>query len=271
MQNRAVFTDEQRQAFETVGYVHLPAAVPADAVAAMRESAWDLLARQGITRDDPATWRVSWTAQSGAGYVQKMKGMSSGGHAPERSREIVAALDAVFPPGERDHKSDWGQPLLTRPVDAPQWLVPRNIWHFDHSYNESGVIEGVNVFLLVDDIEPRGGGTVVVRNSPVLMDRLVGSGVRFAKLGDQNKRFLRINSWTRGLKVRVEDWSVDRNETYLRETVVDGVPLRVDELCGSAGDVYFCHPALAHAPSMNVSDRIRFMRAQRFHWRPAAG
>jgi hypothetical protein len=59
--------------------------------------------------------------------------------------------------------------------------------------------------------------------------------------------------------------TAERTARYTTETLVDGIPMRVDELCGSAGDVFVCQPALLHTISMNVSSRPRLMRVQRIH------
>jgi ectoine hydroxylase-related dioxygenase (phytanoyl-CoA dioxygenase family) len=45
-----------------------------------------------------------------------------------------------------------------------------------------------------------------------------------------------------------------------RETVVDGVPLRVVELTGEPGDMVFCHPVIVHCAAPNRGARPRFMR-----------
>jgi hypothetical protein len=45
-----------------------------------------------------------------------------------------------------------------------------------------------------------------------------------------------------------------------RETVVDGVPLRVVELTGEPGDMVFCHPVMVHCVAPNRGARPRFMR-----------
>jgi hypothetical protein len=45
-----------------------------------------------------------------------------------------------------------------------------------------------------------------------------------------------------------------------RETVVDGVPVRVVELTGEPGDMVFCHPVMVHSAAPNRGARPRFMR-----------
>ena len=45
-----------------------------------------------------------------------------------------------------------------------------------------------------------------------------------------------------------------------RETIVEGVPLRVVELTGEPGDMVFCHPLMVHCAAPNRGARPRFMR-----------
>ncbi len=45
-----------------------------------------------------------------------------------------------------------------------------------------------------------------------------------------------------------------------RETIVEGVPLRVAELTGEPGDMVFCHPLMVHCVAPNRGTRPRFMR-----------
>ena len=53
----------------------------------------------------------------------------------------------------------------------------------------------------------------------------------------------------------------DRIAAFMdRETVVDGVPLRVVELTGEPGDMVFCHPVMVHSAAPNRGARPRFMR-----------
>jgi ectoine hydroxylase-related dioxygenase (phytanoyl-CoA dioxygenase family) len=160
--------------------------------------------------------------------------------------------------------SDWGQPLVTFPKANGQWLLPSSVWHFDHHYLHPGEITGVNVFLFINDVEPAGGGTVVVQSSPLLADRMHEQGPSIEKLSDQNKRFLGSHPWLQGLKTKKSDRNVERNQRYMdQDTDIDGIAARVTELTGRAGDVIVCHPAPFHAAAPNVSDQPRLMRTAR--------
>ena len=53
----------------------------------------------------------------------------------------------------------------------------------------------------------------------------------------------------------------DRIDAFMdRETIVEGVPLRVVELTGEPGDMVFCHPVMVHCAAPNRGARPRFMR-----------
>lgn len=257
-------TPQQLDAFHSVGYVKLPGAVPRADVESMSEAMWAHLSSQGIRRDDAGRLQGDAATWNGLKLPQGLSTLNRGGPSPESCPQVCAALDAVLD-SERVPAKSWGQALITLPVAAEAWLVPASIWHFDHAYGKPREINGVNVFLLVEDVAPGGGGTAVLRNSPLLMDRLLRSGARFSKLSAQNQRFLSSHPWLRGLKVPKKQWTLERNARYLTDTDVDGIPARVEELTGAAGDVFLCHPALLHAPAMNVSERPRLMRTQRVY------
>ena len=258
-----MLTTEQMNEFHSAGYVHLEAAVETSIVKEMRDRVWDLLSQQGFLQDAPATWHIDGNPSKGWRPVSKLGDLKIGEPSPEDSIVVREALDDVFKAG-RASKDSWGQPLVTMPAEAKTWLMPTSIWHFDHYHSHPEEINGVNVFLLIDEVEVGGGGTAVVRNSPLLMDRLLYSGAKFSKLSDQNKGFCASHPWLGGLQAKSSSATVERNKQYMdQDTDIEGIPARVEELTGAAGDVYLCHPALMHAPAMNTSARLRLMRTQR--------
>ena len=218
--------------------VRLPDAVPAEVVASMRAGTWEALGARGITKRDPSTLarpdRHTWIA---------VKPTCSGGDAvgPDDSPAVRMLLDELLGP-TRSSGSDWGKTLVALPERGSTWSVPGTAWHFDHLYRSPGVVTAVNLFLLLDDVAPRGGGTPVVRNSPQLLDRLLSSGAQFSKVSEQNRSFITSTEWTRGLTASKAARTAERTARYTTENLVEGIPMRVDELCGSAGDVFVCHP-----------------------------
>ena len=251
-----MLSDEQLRAFHDDGFVMLEGAVAPDDVARMRERIWRRLEHNGADRHDPSTWHHQQTV--GLRTVRKAD------PDPHRSPLVTGALDDVFGPGVWRTASTWGQVLVTYPSSEP-WDVPHRPWHLDHSYDQPpGVIWGVNVFLFVDEVEPRGGGTLVVRGSPQHVRRFTQQ-VRPAKRTQKQWRtqFDATIPWFRALSDPND--VDDRVERFLSRTDVDGVPTQVVELTGRAGDVVLCHPWLVHNGGPNTTARPRMMRASRAH------
>jgi hypothetical protein len=215
--------------------VKLPDAVPAEVVSSMRAGTWEVRGARGIAERDPSTW----ARPDGQTWIA-VKPTRSGGAAvgPDDSPAVRMLLDELLGP-TRSSGRDWGKTLVALPETGSTWSVPGTAWHFDHLYRSPGVVTAVNLFLLIDDVAPRGGGTAVVRNSPQLLDRLLSSGAQFSKVSEQNRSFITSTEWTRGLTAAR---TAERTARYTTETLVEGIPMRVDELCGSAGDVFVCHP-----------------------------
>ena len=261
-------TEPQLESFHSTGYIRLEKVLPDDCLDSMMAHAWQLMGQQGIKREDPASWtRVD--AYFGIRGVQKLQALREAGGTPESYPVVRETLDAVFAHRPRRKAPNWGQALVTLPGGAAPWLLPGSTWHFDHRVPASAAVTGVNVFLLMDDVAPGGGGTVVLRNSPLLMKRYLASNPEATSLSRQNKGFLRFDPWLSGLKCPFDACSVERNRKYMTEdTLVREVPVRVVELTGQAGDVYITHPALLHAPAMNVLDRPRMMCTQRVYALP---
>lgn len=253
-------SDDQLRQFRTVGYVRLRDAVPTDVVSTMRASTWQALGDRGVAESDPSTW----TATDDAWVAVDPNQHGAGGPGPEDSPSVRAILDALLG-ANRSPTRHWGKTLVALPQPGVTWTVPGSGWHFDHLYPSPGHVTAVNLFLLIDDVAAHGGGTAVVRNSPQLLDHLLNAGTRYSKVSEQNQSFLTATEWTRGLTAKRNARTAERTSRYLTDTIVEGIPLRIEELCGSAGDVFVCHPALFHTISMNVSHSPRLMRVQRIH------
>jgi hypothetical protein len=268
LRGNAVLTTEQLESFHTVGFLHLQQVVPARATERMVDHVWELMGHQGLERDDPTSWEKIAPYDDIRG-VQKLRDLRNEPTSPEDFPLVRAALDGVFAGSARQQAQNWGQALVTLPVAASQWLMPSKVWHFDHFYRHPCTISGVNVFLLIDDVEVGGGGTVVLRNAPLLMDKYLATDPVHRSISDQNKGFLQFDPWLRGLKTSQRNRSVQRNRSYMDgDTSIREVPARIVELTGMAGDVFIAHPALLHAPAMNVRDRPRLMRTQRIYVQP---
>jgi hypothetical protein len=258
-----MLTETALQSFHDSGYLKLNNVVPADALEQMRARVWQLMSEQGLDRENPASW-TSVNEYFGIRGVQKLQELREGETDPEVYPPVKEALDAVFGHLPRQNARHWGQVLVTLQSSQSSWLLPGSIWHFDHFHRLSGEISGVNLFLLMDEVLPGGGGTVALHNSPQLVARYLATNPKLTSLGNLNKDFLKFDPWLAGLKCAFDALTESRNRQYMADdTLVGDVPVRIVELTGCAGDVYMTHPALLHAPAMNVLARPRMMRTQR--------
>jgi hypothetical protein len=96
----------------------------------------------------------------------------------------------------------------------------------------------------IGSVAPRGGGTLILSGSPRLLiqqERRIPASRQCASGGGLWERFHRSHPWLMALTGQAPS-PADRIAALMdRETIVDGVPLRVVELTGERGDMVFCH------------------------------
>ena len=246
-------TAAQHEEFDRAGLLQLPGAIAAADVEAMCDRIWaHVRAEHGTERSDPATWLIE----------ERLAGLRkvAGGPDFERigSRAVRGALDGLL--GEWTEPPKWGALLVTFPRrDKTAWDVPVTVWHNDFVRYDSGSgLRAVQVFVLLNDIRPRGGATLVLTGSHHLVSRYADP----AEDGPHPKRLRQVlgsaHPWLRELWSG--DGGVDRVQRYMVDGFeVDGVPLRVVELSGGAGDVFFMHCDTFHAAAPNCLDEPRMM------------
>jgi hypothetical protein len=241
--------------------LQLSGAVSSTDVSLMRSHIWEELESRGVMFEDRSTWPSGATT----GFKQIKKSDPN----PLENNLLRAAIDELVS-REWKLRPDWGQALVTFPIETP-WRVPGGNWHLDHHpYQTRDQLTGVNVFLLLDELESHGGGTAVLEASPALIQRF---NKRNPELREENWAV-----WKNGLRAsdeylkRLTDKNeqsptFERNAFFTKETVVGDIPVRVSEIVGDAGDVIICHPQLLHsAPGGNECSRPRLMRTLRVYW-----
>ena len=238
--------------FHSKGWLWLRGLVPAEDTDRMCDQLWAFLARRGVDRQDPMTWKEA--------SVRGTKKLRFDDHrSPDEFALLRGTLEELFAPHRPEAVPYWGRVLLTLPDPDGQWHVPHESWHFDHPYRRPGEILGVNVFLLLAELEPGGGGTCLLEGSPALADRMLERVGPCATLSEQSDAFRSVHPWIEGLKTRERD--AERDARYLSPaTPIDGVRARIVEITGAAGDVLITHPALFHALAANTSAAPRLMR-----------
>jgi len=241
--------------FARDGIVKVPSAFSADDAARMRDVLWaELATRHGIDRDDRSTWTTVRPTRLKNTKTNRVANAILG--PPLRS-----ALDSLL--GEWTVPPHQGQVLVTLPTGEP-WAVPHRQWHTDLGFDlPADDLVAVKIWALLGDLEPGGGGTPQVAGSHrVIARHLTTTSERdFTTIRDQ---VLRSDPWLRDLT------TAGRTTDPMVEADLDGLPVRVVELTGQAGDVYLTHPWILHSIAPNANDTPRMMRS-RFIWRSEGG
>jgi hypothetical protein len=263
MSTRFVLTPEQRQQFLDEGFIRVSGAIQKHAIEPMLERIWHALAGQfGARRDEPDTW----PRRGLSGPVPALNQMGRAGvFAGVLSSQVRELLDDFF--GNRSWELAYPE-LGARPLGAifptpdRAWNVPTLHWHLDGVEPDLWP-ERVRLFACLAPVEAGGGGTFYVSGSHRAVVRIVG---------EKRARGMRVGSATVVNRLKHESpWIADlcskgteddgRVRRFMEEGVeLGGVPLRVAEMTGQAGDMILWHPNLLHtyAPC-NRRDRPRLV------------
>jgi hypothetical protein len=214
-----VLSESEISAFLADGYVALRGAVPAPVITACQDMIWAELGRQGVRRDDPATW---------AAPVVRIDCPEGGPFAGAGTRPVLQeACDQLIGPGRWRRREGVGG---TIPVRFPSEADPGDAgWHIEASYEEAGQsrvnagsrARGLLAIYLLSDVEPEGAPTRVRPGSHRDVPPLL------------------VPAGEAGLEARLAGQRAAQASAH-RPTAL---------ATGRAGDVFLCHPFLVHAAS----------------------
>ncbi len=176
---------------------------------------------------------------------------------PSVETEIIQSVVDQLMAGIPQHRNYQSAQLLFTLPNGPQWTVPHSMWHLDMPRLNDGSMPGVQMFAMIDDVLPGGGGTLVVAGS----HRLINDE-GYVKLKEVKKKLLKYDFFEQLLSA---DDSIDRNAFLSPGMQADEVALQVIELCGSRGDVFFTDLRVLHTLSRNAREQPRIMATRRFH------
>ena len=242
--------------FERDGYVVVRQAfAPADGLAMERQWWRELEETHGIHRDDRSSWRQL------PGDLKAAK--RDPAQAKILTGRVRGALDDLLGRAAWTPPRDWGRPLVTFP-EPGDWEVPAGHWHWDNPCEPHlDRPKGLFVVSFIGSVAPRGGGTLILSGSPRLLiqqERRIPASQRDGSIAALRERFRRSHPWLMALTGHAPS-PPDRAAAFMdRETIVDGVPLRVVELTGEPGDMVLCHPVMVHCAAPNRGTWPRFMR-----------
>ncbi|MEZ4730604.1 MAG: phytanoyl-CoA dioxygenase family protein [Caldilineaceae bacterium] len=145
--------------------------------------------------------------------------------------------------------------LLCTFPNASTWWLPHQNWHVDFPRPAKSGLPGVQIFAILDDVEPEGGGTLAVTGS----HRLFNDAGRISS-SDLRKRLKREPYFAE----LMADKPSDRLRLMREPGYVGHVEVRVVEMSGAAGDVYFMDLRMLHNIAPNARTKPRLMLTQRY-------
>ena len=249
---QALLSIEQRAEFDQLGLVCVTDAFSARDAKRMQDQIWaELKRRHGIKRDAPDTWTIA--------EPRHLSALSrSGAFAAIDSATLREAIEDLIGTGWQ-----WlgypTVPLVTFPVTNAEWSVPSAGWHLDFPASSAVPLCALRLLAFVGQVMPGGGGTLVVAGSHRLVADLVTRNGRNKVWHSADIRAaLASHAWLADLTSKHD--TSDRVARFMREgTVLDGVPVRVVELTGAAGDAFLVHPWILHAAAPNCNPTPRMM------------
>jgi hypothetical protein len=254
-----VWGAEQQRCFEQDGVVQLPGAFTAGEAAGMVGAVWRYLeSRTDVRRDDAA----SWPPRPGVSLKRLKRNRA---FDPLLQNDSVrSALDGIFGAGGWKPPRPGAQVLVTFPNPdrgQPPWRVPSELWHMDCGFDTpTWPTFAVKLFACMGEVRPQGGATFALAGSHRLVERFGATLDPDDRGGNKRTwgRFMRQTEWLTSLCTPGPE--PERSERLLAEASdVDGMPVRVVEMCGDPGDVYVTHLHVFHCASANVNDQPRLM------------
>ncbi len=282
---RARIDDAIRREFAERGIVRIEGLVPQSSITPNRDRVYAILEDAGAWQD--GCWAASPSKEpTGQEAPGKFDWLAPTKALPMRQIRNCAkskAFQAMFSPEAHAAATELGgsrlrsatslsgaalaltrPQLLFTPPGAHHWFVPNAMWHVDVPRLGDAGPPGVQVFILLDDIPPGGGATLVVAGSHRLLNDRVRRS-KDVKKSLKNRPYLRFLMGPRPQQQPSEAAQANADSArLLRQPGQDGdVPLQVVELAGQAGDTYITDIRLLHTLAPNASPRPRLMATQR--------
>ncbi len=239
---------ELRETFDRDGVVRVAGVVGSDTLPAMRLRLLDRIEEldfhevAGALRPARGTELALWDV----GQQIEFAGLPSA---------LATAVERVFGRGvwaqAEGEAGGVAMPNLPCPSATPAACA--EAWHVDEPTPPGGVPSRVLLgYAFLDRVTPGGGGTVV----------LAGSHRRLEVLADQLAAPATTEAALAAL-ARTEPWLADlfdgKGPTPPDGCVSEGIPLEIQEMTGSPGDIVLMNPRCLHTISANASPRPRLV------------
>ncbi len=251
-----MFTATERENFAIHGLINRRNFLPPEKLANARDVIFQQLAQAGLWRN--GGWSLDQSPRSTelAAGMPLVKPLNRHPTLIDlASGEVAAAASALV--NERPIFPMSAHPalLFTLP-NATTWTVPHQNWHVDLPRLPDGGIPGVQIFALLETVEPGGGGTLAVTGSHRLLNK---KGVRTSST-DLRKQLKQERYFAELLA----DNTADRLRFLRVAGQMDNVALQVVEMSGEAADLYLMDLRVLHTIAPNTRPIPRLMLTQRY-------
>lgn len=251
-----MLTARQIAQFEQQGLIRLPQTVPAAIAAVMRDRLWGFLsAMHGRQRDKPATW-TPIDARTGFKMLMRTGAFDIlGDYLGEPITDLLQT-------GGWNPPAHWGHPLITFPNPGCSWAVPSSGWHVDSTrWSAERECPGIVAFTFLDEVRPRGGGTLVMPGSHRLTWQLCRRVGGFMRTSEMKATLAAECPWFADLW-RESTTDPDELRRYFHDGVaIEGTHVHLAELCGQPGDIVLMNQRILHVAAPNALDTPRMMLA----------
>lgn len=248
--SKPIFTPSERENFTTHGLFRRQGFLSSKKLATARSLIFEHLERAGIWRD--GRWRFEQIApDSGMAMIKPLNRHPA--IVALASGETLSAANELV--GGQLPPMDVQPGLLFTLPNATTWTLPHQNWHVDFPRLPESGAPGVQIFAILERVEAGGGGTLAVMGS----HRLINEGVRISS-ADLRKRLKREVYFSELMSKAMGD-----RMRFLHEIGhVGDVELKVVEMTGEPGDVYFMDLRVLHTISPNTLQVPRIMLTERY-------
>ncbi len=246
------FDDLERELNER-GLIKLEGVVPIEEARKAFEMVLDLAKEHGIY--SAGSWMQS---PSRFGYPKPFRNALN---TLNRAEEFPTLIGAQLTPmierliGQPATPLSPGQQILFSLPSEDAWLVPSDAWHIDLPKIGEKASPGLQAFTFLDDVEPKGGATLVIAGSHRLANN--AADLSSKKLKSQLQKEHYFKSLLDPKRAPISNLAETKGSVH-------GVDLEIVELSGNVGDVYLMDLRLLHTPAPNCSDKARLMLTGRF-------
>ena len=251
-------TPEQRDEFDRRGVVRIDGLLSSAGVSRARACVLRRMEQLGLWKD--GAWRLGDRPRPKYPDSGLKTSKVVGNKHPELEAladepALRAAVDELLGGRPFDRKMHPRPQLLFTLPNTDGWMLPPG-WHTDAPRLASGELPGVQLFACLDHVAPRGGGTLAIAGSHLLLNdrRHIRAKDLHRELG-ADAFFRRI--WGKH-PLHWEDGDA------LPRGTVNNVELEVMELTGAPGDGYLVDLRTLHSGAPNAADRPRMMITDRY-------